>query len=74
MTEVGSVVATIFFLAGGLMMLCHAARGDTPRRHHDVCDPNDRGKAMDRHGQVLFFVAGLLFCCVGVFLYFRFSN
>jgi len=66
-------LATIFFLAGGLMIMLYAARGVFPHGYRDA-DPNDRGKPMDKRRQVLFLVAGMVFCCVGVFLYFRFSN
>jgi len=53
------------------MFLYYAARGVFPPGYHDAWDPKDRGKPMDKRRRMVFFFAGLVFCCLGVFLYFR---
>jgi hypothetical protein len=71
MSETHVFPTEFLFLASGLMFLYYGARGIFPRGYHDAWDPKDRGKPMDKRRRIVFLVAGLAFCCAGVFLYFR---
>jgi hypothetical protein len=71
MSDIHGFPATFLFSAGGLVFLYYGARGVFPPGYHDAWDPEDRGKPMDKRRRMVFLVAGLVFWCVGVFIYFR---
>jgi len=63
-------MATFLFSVFGLFMLYYAARGVVPRGWNPS-DYSEVGKPMDRRMRILFLVAGVGFCGVGILLFYR---